>query len=480
MSTPRAFPIRRALVHALAFALAGTAAGEATATPIRPARHLTSQASSSQAPAPDGVAFAITNCNDSGSGSLRQAMLDAHNNAVIDFSQLTCSHITLTTGALTDPNVDSLQLHAPIVTVSGARPRPSITIDANGASRVIEHHSGGELELVGLVLRNGVAADGKGGCVYANGRVQTVASTIEACAANAVGSGDAEGGGIWSDDEVDLLASTVSNCHANAPGGGYAYGGGVFTSYGFSARYSHFYLNYASPNGYGGGVASAGPVSVLASTIDDNTANYGGGIEMFGGSVGPGDLRVVNSTIAGNYAVGFAAGIEANGPLDVLSSTIAGNTGHGAAQASGIVIHGTFALNLVSSIVYGNTQAGAMQDIGGSGSVGGSADLVGHSALALPPGTSSANPLLAPLADNGGQTKTMRLLLGSPAIDHGSNPSGVLCDQRWALFAPDGVVYRPFLRTIGAAPDIGAFELDSRDDFFGDGFEPPVPFDCQP
>src|ERR1700712_2237482 len=44
----------------------------------------------------------VTNCNDSGIGSLRQAYANAADNQVIDLSQLVCSRITFTPGALVD------------------------------------------------------------------------------------------------------------------------------------------------------------------------------------------------------------------------------------------------------------------------------------------------------------------------------------------------------------------------------------------
>src|SRR5262249_34056431 len=40
------------------------------------------------------------------------------------------------------------------------------------------------------------------------------------------------------------------------------------------------------------------------------------------------------------------------------------------------------------------------------------------------------DPLLDPLADNGGPTQTHALRPGSPAIDHGSNPLNLPTDQR--------------------------------------------------
>jgi hypothetical protein len=75
-------------------------------------------------------------------------------------------------------------------------------------------------------------------------------------------------------------------------------------------------------------------------------------------------------------------------------------------------------------------------------------------------GTVSANPLLGPLRDNGGETWTHALLAGSPAIGRGGNPLLLESDQRGA----------PFGRVDGAQADIGAFEFADR--IFGDGLEP--------
>jgi hypothetical protein len=302
------------------------------------------------------------------------------------------------------------------------------------------------------------------------GHLRLIASAIDGCTVTAIGNGNALGGGVWSDDQVDMLASVVSNNHAHAPNG-YAYGGGVFTPYGLNAQYSRFSQNEATGVSYGGGVSVLGPASLINCTIDGNSATYGAGIALFGGDVGPDDLRIVNSTIAGNAAGGFASGIEANGTLNVFNSTIASNVGQLASDTGGIGMQGNHTLNLISSIVFGNRQAGAAKDIGGIGTLTGSHNLIGHSAFTPPPDTLGADPLFAPLADNGGQTATMRLLPHSPAIDHGSNPTGTLCDQRTGLMDPNGGLYRVFPRTVGAAPDIGAYEVDD-DRLFDNGFDP--------
>jgi hypothetical protein len=74
----------------------------------------------------------------------------------------------------------------------------------------------------------------------------------------------------------------------------------------------------------------------------------------------------------------------------------------------------------------------------------------GSANFTAPTSWNNADPRLAPLADNGGPTLTMALLPDSPAIDAGDNALAPATDQR-------GVP-----RPIGAASDIGAFELEPK------------------
>jgi hypothetical protein len=77
----------------------------------------------------------------------------------------------------------------------------------------------------------------------------------------------------------------------------------------------------------------------------------------------------------------------------------------------------------------------------------------------LPPDTIAADPLLAPLADNGGTTKTHALGAGSPALDRGLSGTWDW-DQRGTGFP----------RVLNGFADIGAYERDP-DLIFADGFD---------
>ena len=88
--------------------------------------------------------------------------------------------------------------------------------------------------------------------------------------------------------------------------------------------------------GHGGGINNndLGKLTVLRSTISNNTADSGGGgiiSGYFDTSVGGTQVTVVDSTIVGNSsgALGLGGGIARNrGTLALANTTVSGNTGH--------------------------------------------------------------------------------------------------------------------------------------------------------
>lgn len=109
-------------------------------------------------------------------------------------------------------------------------------------------------------------------------------------------------------------------------------------------------------------------------------------------------------------------------------------------------IYNSGQLNLENSIVAGNTADGAGPDLFGPILSQLGVNLLGTtSGVAVPFTGIVADPLLAPLANNGGPTRTMLPLPGSPAIDAGG-ATMLTVDQRG------------FTRVIGGAADIGSVE----------------------
>jgi hypothetical protein len=124
--------------------------------------------------------------------------------------------------------------------------------------------------------------------------------------------------------------------------------------------------------------------------------------------------------------------------------------------------------DLESTLIAGNTTdqgSGPIpDDVGGAAgaTLSGSSNLIfSSSSLAVPAGTLfGVDPLLGALSDNGGPTATIPISPLSPAIDAGNNNAGAGSDQRGSGFP-----------RVGAAADIGAFELNTVDVIFADGFD---------
>ena len=199
----------------------------------------------------------------------------------------------------------------------------------------------------------------------------------------------------------------------------------------------------------GAGVLNQGTLTLDHVLLANNeTTGDGGGLETVGATT---LTTVLNSTITGNLAR-RGGGIAANRPMIIRNSTIADNT---ASQGGGIFfldLDGDF--NIRNSIVANNIDNDLTDsatpncshhlDVAGvlTGTTLSNDDSCGTGL-----GMIIANPMLAPLASNGGPTMTRALLVGSPAIDGGTVCSEAT-DQRYVA------------RPQGATCDIGAFELD--------------------
>ena len=399
----------------------------------------------------------VTNCDDHGPGSLRDTIAAAVNHDNVDLTRLTCSVITLTSGEL-PINVDNLGV------IGGTQ-----VITAQGNSRVISHNGVGTIGLTELVLKDGAvtAHYARGGCLYSRGDIELYAVTVSNCTLTSIGDfgGEAAGGGIFAAGSAMIRASTIADnsiVPTSAPysaglGGGIFVGDGLYMSLStISGNSIHGEAGYC----YGGGLL-AGYVRIEYSTVSYNEADVAGGAR-FGGPLGALTAsRIVNSTLSNNS--GWAV-VSDDVLLEVRDSTIAFNGG--GINMSGLDEY----LSVRSSIVANNGAGGSDYDIfvstlAGGGAIIGSNNLIQTSNVPVPPDTIRSDPLLGPLADNGGPTMTLALMQGSPAIDAGGNSPDGSFDQR----------YTGFPRIVGIAADIGAFEVQTPqsppDSIFSNGFD---------
>ncbi|MCA9242132.1 MAG: hypothetical protein KDA37_18100, partial [Planctomycetales bacterium] len=195
---------------------------------------------------------------------------------------------------------------------------------------------------------------------------------------------------------------------------------------------------------------------------DGTDYTVGGGLVAQGGY---GRTLVTNSTFVGNSAkYGGALRAHVSAKLDIVNSTITGN--HASWQGGGIIGVNNSQVTVQNSIVHGNTavnwgpdfefQTGVLQQAQSTH------NLIGvNSSTRFAPATNpliGADPLLGPLAENGGPTRTMAPGQGSAAIDAGddslASAAGLTTDQRGHL----RVIDLDDESSTGNI-DIGAFEV---------------------
>jgi CSLREA domain-containing protein len=305
--------------------------------------------------------------------------------------------------------------------------------------------SGGTLSITGSAFTgNTVLVEAPGGALYGN--TINVSNSIFTGNSAPYPSSNGRGGAIYG-VYVTITGSTISG---NTAGG---YGGGVSDSSGgnsFVAITGSTISNNTS-GGNGGGL-SAVNLTVNNSTVSGNSAKESGGGLVFNGSGG--SLSLNNATISNNTAdsdnngSGIAGGIfhsysfSQSPTMNIRNSIIAGNFNAVAPDCA--VEYGGTIFSQGYNLIGNNTGCNFMSANG---------DLVGTSAAPI-------NPQLAPLAENGGATRTHALLANSPAIDAANpvNPDGtgnscLSTDQRSAARPGDGDDNGTF------RCDIGAFEI---------------------
>lgn len=346
--------------------------------------------------AAQGATLTVSNTNDSGAGSLRQAIIDAASGDTIVFDSIVFASpqiINLTSGEL----------------VIGK----NLTISGTGARRLTVRRDPGSI---------------------VNFRVFNVGSGIVSISGMTISNGNNDGGGGALINQGGTV--TLDGITASGNSGG---SGAIRNSSGTTTILNSTISNNPTAAGAGGILVGGGTVNIANSTVSGNSSSGVGGIGVSGG----GTLNMNNVTVTGNGISSSSAtssgGVSAaaGGTVNLRNTIISGNTA--AAGSSSPDVRGVFNSN--GNNLIGNTTGGSGFSTGLNDKLNVSADL-------------------ADLADNGGQTDTHRPNPGSPAIDAGnacivsancpSNnpPFALTTDQRGTGFP----------RQQNAGVDIGAVE----------------------
>ncbi|PYS25271.1 MAG: hypothetical protein DMF72_02230 [Acidobacteria bacterium] len=343
---------------------------------------------------------------------------------------------------------------------------------SNGSATAVPSIGGGIYNQGTLTVNNcvisGNSAQSGGGGIFNDALISPASltinnSTITGNQTGTSGTVGGAGGGIANAGTLNLINSTVNS---NQTGNGLGSGGGD-----------------ASAGGAGGGIDNSGTLTSVNSTVSGNRTGAGSGASHggYGGGIrNSGTLTLSNVTISGNQTggpngiPGVGGGIHNSGTLTLANCTISdnqtGNTGDsgfiGYGSGGGVSNQGT--ANLKNTIAANNRIANGAsgadldgtfisQDYNLIKSGGNLTGMTTHNIIGV-------DPLLAPLANNGGPTLTHALLPGSPAINAGNNanlPADTFDldgDANTAEPLPVDQRGVGFARVVNTTVDIGAFE----------------------
>jgi N-acetylneuraminic acid mutarotase len=438
----------------------------------------------------------VTNTNDSGPGSLRQALADAHDGDTINFDRsLDGQTITLTSAELViDKNITISGPGSDLLTVERFPPAQF------GVFHVMPTHTA---TIAGLRISGGYSPYGGGGVLDDHATV-----TISNCFLT--GNSAVYGAAIYSDGSgsnatLVVLNSSVTSNYAQFAGGGIDNNGSgatasvmnsfvtnniaAYSSFGFAVGDGGGIYNGGGtlmitnstvgnniagvtdpfPAGFGGGIYSSGTLTITNSTLSGNRSSLGGG------GIAGGPLVITNSTISGNGASSqhdgqpFGRGGGISGTVTLINSTISGNyagVSGGAIDGGGSITNSTISgnngggISVSGALEIGDTvlKAGAGANLSNNG---GTVTSHGYNVcsdngggfLNGPGDQINTDPMLGPLQNNGGPTFTHELLTGSPAIDAG-DPNFTpppYYDQRGPVF----------WRVRNGRIDVGSFEVQA-------------------
>src|SRR6267378_1160489 len=256
----------------------------------------------------------VTNTNDGGPGSLRQALADANDGDTIGFA--VTGTISLTSGELvidknitiTGPGSDQLAvgLHIPQYhfRVFHVMASPTITIEGITIGPSLFFYGCGILNDQATLTINNCAVTGNDGQTLGAGISNGGTLTINN--SRITGNGldyQGTGVGISSSGTLIINNSVISDNHSAK---GQTNGGGIASS--GMLEITNSTIDGNSVGGPGGGISNAGVAIITSSTISGNSSGGGypgpqTGPGFGGGILNGGTLTISNSTVSANSAL---------------------------------------------------------------------------------------------------------------------------------------------------------------------------------
>jgi hypothetical protein len=369
-------------------------------------------------------------------------------------------------------NTGSLELKNCTISENNSGNRTYAWLSHTGSGNGGGIYNTGSLYMSDCVVKDNITGfdGGHGGGIYnfETGTMIIERSTISDNKANDggwerhvdIGTGGGFGGGIFNCGKANLYFCTINNNSTGVGGfgdwvAGFAgNGGGISNTGKFILENSTITANTTGDwnAGAGGGISSSGEMTITNCTISENTT--GNGIdtntgEHFSGSgggifVSHGKVTLISCTVCNNHTGqenveqmsghGCVIYVENDGKCFLKNTIVANN--HVYPGNEGPDCWGTLTSQGYNLIENTNNCV-----ING--------ELTGN----IP----GIDPLLAPLANNGGLTLTHALLINSPAVDAGTS-TGISSDQR-GYTRPVDITGIP---NMNGGADIGAYELSSR------------------
>ena len=399
----------------------------------------------------------VTDFETEDSAAVRQGLAAASAGATVRVAGI-CE------GVASEYGSDQLAYISQAVTLEGgydaadwaAGSNPDVTptfLDGAGLGRVLYVADGTDVLIRNISLVDGYDAVAGGGIYAAQGNGLTLNQVDMA-------KNESEDGAA-----MYIVTGTVTVADStfidNEAGGD---AGGIYSHEALTVSGSYFYDNVGY--GEGGVIHAKGALTVTTSTFYDNEGLFGGAIytdealatiekstfeynysSFIGGGAfwhDSGTLNIYNSTLSRNRSAQDGGGLMNFGTAVLRHVTVVSNT----ASFDGGGLHNSGTIQLYDSIIAHSTKG----DCYGTDPVDNGGNIASDSTCGFTQ-SSSANdtdPLVKPLADNGGETETHALDQSSPAIDRASGSS----------FSED---QRGIVRPQYAEPDSGAYEFSVLD-----------------